>query len=504
MKYQFISILIFIFLFGTIIPSCVSSNENLDETVISQEDIDWWSMFHHDLQNTGYSTSIAPNTNNILWNFDIAVNDNGYANNPIVCNGKIYFMSTTNSVYCLDSINGEIIWSKKLGDIQIGYWNSIPTIYNNKLFVCGYDDKIYCLNASNGGIIWSSIPIYSQKFSPKVSYGKIYVGSYSNSFYCLNVSNGAIIWSFTIDLLPSSPAIFNEKVYIFDTHGKMFCLDAFSGEKIWTYDTGGSSTHTSSSPVIYNNKVYIINLENFYGGYLNCLDAYNGTLLWRNQIPAYGMGHFSPTVAYGNMYIGSSIGSLYCLNADTGSYIWGKEFGGLEYSSPAIADGKLYFGTIIHSATENSKIVCINAYNGSFIWSYKIVNSLLDISAIADGKLYCSSGSKIYCFGDNIPPEVEIVSPKKDTLYLFNKNIPFLLSVIIGSINIEINASDKESGLDFVKLYIDNVEKKNFSAHESFIWKWDDITFRKHIIKAIACDKVGNVAEYTMTVWKFF
>jgi len=108
-------------------------------------------------------------------------------------------------------------------------------------------------------------------------------------------------------------------------------------------------------------------------------------------------------------------------------------------------------------------------------------------------------------------PKVEIVSPKKDTLYFFGRNISFISSVIIGvssviigSINIEINASDEASGLDFVKLYIDNAEKKNFSADNPFVWRWDEKTFNNHFIRAIACDKAGNIAEYTMTVWKFF
>jgi hypothetical protein len=30
-------------------------------------DIDWWTQHQHDPQNTGYSTSTTPNTNNVLW-----------------------------------------------------------------------------------------------------------------------------------------------------------------------------------------------------------------------------------------------------------------------------------------------------------------------------------------------------------------------------------------------------------------------------------------------------
>ena len=505
-------IIIILILVLSAIPTTLSFDSYKLNKIQNNEDIDWWPTYHHDEQNTGYSTSTAPNTNNILWDFNISENDNGYVNNPILCNGKLYFTSTTNRIYCLDSSKGKMIWDKTIGNITNYYVNSIPVIYNNKLFVSNYDNKIYCLDASNGEIIWISIPIYSTNFTPKISYGKIYIGSNNHSFYCLNASTGEIIWNFTIELLPSSPAIFDKKIYLQNKNGKVYCLDAISGEKIWTYLTGGYSITFTSSPVIYNNCVYVVNEEGRWGDIIYCLDFYNGTLLWRQKFNAYysDLDNPTPTVAEGKIYFASStyMGScLYCLKAENGALLWKYwEMSGYDFSSPAIAEGKVYFGTNnYYEEYSPPKLLCLNANNGSFIWIYQIFINSKGTPAIANGKLYCNSVSNIYCFGDdNIPPKVEIVSPKKNTLYFFGKNIPFISSIIIGSINIEINTSDNESGLDFVKLYIDNVEKKNFYADESFIWNWNEKTFDQHIIKAIAYDKVGNIAEYILKVWKFF
>jgi hypothetical protein len=36
---------------------------------VAQSGVDWWPMFRHDLNNTGYSTSPAPNTNNTIWTY---------------------------------------------------------------------------------------------------------------------------------------------------------------------------------------------------------------------------------------------------------------------------------------------------------------------------------------------------------------------------------------------------------------------------------------------------
>ena len=494
------------------IPTTLSFDNNNINQNENNDDIDWWPMYHHDLKNTGYSTSNAPNTNNILWNFDLTSNDIGYANNPIIYNKKLYFTSTTNRIYCLDSTYGKMIWSKTIGNITNNNIYSIPTIYNNNLFVNSYDGKIYCLNSSNGGIIWSSKKLYSANFTPKISYDKIYIGSNNHSFYCLNTSNGKIIWSYIIDLLPSSPALFDEKVYLHDKNGKVYCLNAITGEKIWTNITGGYSIAFTASPVIYNNKLYVLNEEGRWGDIIYCFNAFNGTLLWRRIFDAYygDKDNPTPTIAYGKLYLVSSayMGScLYCLKVDNGALLWCHwEMWAYDYSSPAIADGKVYFGTNNYIEEYNPpKFLCLNANNGSFIWNYQMSINSKDTPIIADGKLYCNNGSKIFCFGNEIiPPNIEIISPKKDTLYIFDKNIPFISTVIIGEINIQINAYDNQSGINYVKLYIDNVEKKNFTAYESYVYRWDEKTFNQHIIKAVAYDKVGNTAEYAITVWKFF
>ncbi len=51
---------------------------------------------------------------------------------------------------------------------------------------------------------------------------------------------------------------------------------------------------------------------------------------------------YSPSTAP-NIYIGAIDGNLYALNAYTGSQIWTYSTEGLIFSSPAVADGKVYF-----------------------------------------------------------------------------------------------------------------------------------------------------------------
>jgi len=50
--------------------------------------IDWWPMFPHDLNHTGYSTSKAPKTNPKLWSY--ATGNYVHFSSPAVADGRVY------------------------------------------------------------------------------------------------------------------------------------------------------------------------------------------------------------------------------------------------------------------------------------------------------------------------------------------------------------------------------------------------------------------------------
>ena len=100
-------------------------------------------------------------------------------------------------------------------------------------------------------------------------------------------------------------------------------------------------------------------------------------------------------------------------------------------------------------------------------------------------------------------PNVNIIKPEK-ALYIFNKKIiPLFFTLIIGEIDIEVNASDYLYGIDRVEFYIDD-EIKSTDTSEPYSWTWDEMVFFRHTIKAIAYNNAGNSASDEIVVWKFF
>jgi hypothetical protein len=101
----------------------------------------------------------------------------------------------------------------------------------------------------------------------------------------------------------------------------------------------------------------------------------------------------SPAVADGKVYVGADDGKIYCLNATTGEFIWNYTTGNWVRSSPAVADGKVYVGS------RDNKFYCLDAATGALIWSYITSNDVYSSPAVADGVVYvASTDHKVYAF----------------------------------------------------------------------------------------------------------
>jgi hypothetical protein len=95
------------------------------------------------------------------------------------------------------------------------------------------------------------------------------------------------------------------------------------------------------------------------------------------------------------------------------------------------------------------------------------------------------------------------VEPMEYYIYIGELKIPFITTVIIGSTDIEVEASDAESGMDRVEFYVGNTLKSTDSS-SPYTWRWSDIEFGRKTIKVIAYDIRGNSATDQISVWKFF
>ncbi|KYK22487.1 hypothetical protein AYK24_02105 [Thermoplasmatales archaeon SG8-52-4] len=380
--------LIVLFLTVSIAPfvSSIKNSEINYENNSIPLNMDWWPMFHHDAVKNGYSTSSAPDTDDVLWSYNT---NNIISSSPAVSNGKVFIGCADKKLYCFEMMNGSILWNFTTS----GKISSSPAVYNGRVYVGSQDSIFYCLDAENGSQIWQYDINFMIESSPTIKDGKVFFGSSGGILYCLDVETGSLIWEYSAgNVIWSSPAVTDSKIY-FGTHtGYFICLDIENGELIWSNKT---SSGIWTSPTVYNGKVYF-GSNNFY---VYCFDADNGNFIWSYNLN--GEVHSSPAIAYGNLYIGSSGQGLFCLDAETGNLVWKYLINDGVWSPPSVADGKVYFGTDPCCGSP-SYFHCSDAFTGEHIWKYNTGGEVAMKSspAIAAGIVFVGGGNGIiFAFG---------------------------------------------------------------------------------------------------------
>jgi parallel beta-helix repeat protein len=112
---------------------------------------------------------------------------------------------------------------------------------------------------------------------------------------------------------------------------------------------------------------------------------------------------------------------------------------------------------------------------------------------------------------DSGKPTMDITQPKERSIYLLGnylvqRFLNLTKPLIIGQINIIVNASDSQSGIAKVEFYIDGVLKgTDTTAPYNYTWTGQSKLFNNtHTVKAVAFDRAGYSAEDEILVAKIF
>jgi outer membrane protein assembly factor BamB len=253
-------------------------------------------------------------------------------------------------------------------------------------------------NAGETGISRSNVSGLTQRFvamtgggvysSPAVVNGVLYVGSADGMLYAFDATNTAKcagtpticspLWTAdTGGPVNSAPAVANGVVYAASQNGKLDAFDATgttncSGtpktcSPLWTASIGCDCLLFMTSPTVAGGKVFV--------GGAKAIDAFDAagntncggipktcTPLWsssdNNRIDTVVS---SPAVAKGVVYGDAQNGSVWAMDATTGTTLWSAYIAPYAFSSPAVADGVVY----VQAAGLNA----LNASTGALLWT---------------------------------------------------------------------------------------------------------------------------------------
>jgi eukaryotic-like serine/threonine-protein kinase len=176
----------------------------------------------------------------------------------------------------------------------------------------------------------------------------------------LGPTQGAILWSYLADqMISSSPAVDAANIVYFgsdDNH--LRALHGANGSLLWSANLGRS---VESSPCLTpDGSRVVVGSDN---GSVYWLDAETGSVTWRIDLTDNGIVDSSPVVSAGGVvFIGAYPGNLYALSNVSSTPVWNHTFGQPVASSPAL--------------DENSQIVVVGCYDGT-VYAVDSVNGVL-------------------------------------------------------------------------------------------------------------------------------
>ena len=183
---------------------------------------------------------------------------------------------------------------------------------------------------------------------PAIARGAIYVGDLDGTFHALDLETGATRWSFRAEAagFPSAAAASLDPalplVVVGDDTGVVRGFDQATGRVLWEYETDGEiSGGPTILPAADGAPARV--LVGSQDASLACLALADGAVVWKHSIA--DQIRCSPTVAEGRVSIAGCDGSLHVIDAATGTEAAAVPIDGPTGTTPAAADGRVYFGT---------------------------------------------------------------------------------------------------------------------------------------------------------------
>ena len=295
---------------------------------------------------------------------------------PITDGQRIYAYFGMNGIYALDR-QGNQVWKKDLGVYQMrADWGtaSSPVLFDGRLYIQvdnQTDSFLVALDAETGEEAWRvSRDEKSQYSSPMIwensQRNELIVGGMVYRSY--DPATGKLLWQLDMDKGRSSatPIAQGDRLYLGNEYrnrggeddggGRMFSVKP-GGEGDITPPDGEPSSELiewwidkadmqMASPTICQGKLYLFERRT---ANMHCVNAANGETVYRSRVRGAKSFWASPWTDGQHVYAIDASGTTHVLDAgDQYEELADNDLGEQTWSSPALADGRIFLRTIEH------------------------------------------------------------------------------------------------------------------------------------------------------------
>lgn len=382
---------------------------------------------------------------NVLWKAPV-----GGRTTPIVMNGRVFMIAPDGSgeclrerAVCLDADTGKILWQHPINvfhtDIvenRLGWTSVVGDPETGNIYVHATGGEFFCFSR-DGKVLWQHS--LTEEFGRMSGYGGrlhtpiidedrviisfVYILAQwgtgpqksGHRYVAFNKRSGDVEWwaqpgGKPLDTNYSTPvvAVINGRRLLVagNSDGTVYAMSARTGEKVWSFPV--SARTLNSSVVVDGSNVYAShseeNLQGTEMGRVACIDgSKTGDLaktgdVW--HIDGLEVGYSSPAIANGRLYVINNSATLTCLDAKTGRRLWDYKLGTVMKGSPVVtADGVIYIGEVngrFHILKdEGDKCVSLDSKE-----LRDVAQPDLEINgspAVANGRVYFMTSYETYC-----------------------------------------------------------------------------------------------------------
>lgn len=291
-------------------------------------------------------------------------------------------------------------------DLSDGF--SPASMHQGVVFVGGHDGWIYALNAKTGKTIWEYQTSDKIVTSPQYAHGLLLAGSKDGFFRALDAKFGFLVWKtrfgvsewngMTSGGMRSTPTLYDGKIIMGGCDGVYRAMDERSGKILWETDGGGAGA--MSSPALWNGTLFVghdgLKNINFYA-----LDPDSGEVKWKYPVPTQIFS--TPAAADGIVYFHAREDHVYALRAENGSLVWktptapaGRRWDQIwkspSKSSPAVANGRVFVGI-------GNDLVALDRGTGRELWRAQTGGNVDSSPLVVGETVYVgSSDNSFYAF----------------------------------------------------------------------------------------------------------
>ncbi|MDB6025258.1 MAG: outer rane biosis protein [Verrucomicrobiales bacterium] len=289
---------------------------------------------------------------------------------------------------------------------------STPSVDGDRVYVLTGTLVLYCLDAQNGKMIWRKDLVrehhgrnisWSNAASPLIDGDLVFVagGGEGEALLAFNKKTGAVVWKGEDDTMthstPALATIHGVLQVIFFTQKGLASLETKSGKVLWRFPFR-FSTSTAMTPVVAGNIVYCsagYGVGSSAAKITKSGDAFTATELWNKSAKEFN-NHWS-TPLFKDGYLYGLFGfkeygkcPLKCIEVATGEVKWSKE--GFGPGGTILAGDKLVVlgdaGQIVIAVPTPkayTELARANVLKGK-CWSTPVV---------ADGRIYARSAKEV-------------------------------------------------------------------------------------------------------------